>query len=181
MTSGNLLRKCVTFIHKVLCFLKSHIICKRKVQFSHSVMSHSLWPHGLQHTKILYFPLSPRVCSNSCPWVSDAIQPSHPLSSPSPPAFYLSQHQGLFKWLSCLHQVAKVLEFQLQHQSFQWTLRTLGWTGWISLQSKGLSRVFSNNTVQKHQFFGAQPSSRSNSHIHYIFWLFNNEYVFLLF
>ena len=53
-------------------------------------------------------------------WVGDAIQPSHPLSSPSPPAFYLSQHQGLFQWVSSSHQVAKVLEFQLQHQSFQW-------------------------------------------------------------
>ena len=57
-------------------------------------------------------------------WVSDAIQPSHPLSSPSPPALNLSQHQGLFKWVSSSHQVAKVLEFQLQHQSFQWTPRT---------------------------------------------------------
>ena len=57
-------------------------------------------------------------------WVSDAIQPSHPLSSPSPPAFNLSQHQCLFKWVSSLHQVAKVLEFQLQHQSFQWLFRT---------------------------------------------------------
>ena len=53
-------------------------------------------------------------------WVGDAIQPSHPLSAPSPPALNLSQHQGLFKWVSPLHQVAKVLEFQLQHQSFQW-------------------------------------------------------------
>ena len=57
-------------------------------------------------------------------WVSDAIQTSHPLSSPSPLAFSLSQHQGLFKWVSSLHQVAKVLEFQLQHQSFQWIFRT---------------------------------------------------------
>ena len=57
-------------------------------------------------------------------WVGDAIQPSHPLSSPSPPAFNLSQHQGLFRWISSLHQVAKVLEFQLQHQSFQWIFRT---------------------------------------------------------
>ena len=57
-------------------------------------------------------------------WISDAIQPSHPLSSPAPPALNLSQHQGLFKWVSSPHQVAKVLEFQLQHQSFQWTLRT---------------------------------------------------------
>ena len=56
--------------------------------------------------------------------VGDAIQPSHPLSSPSPPAFNLSQHQGLFQWISFSHQVAKVLEFQLLHQSFQWTPRT---------------------------------------------------------
>ena len=57
-------------------------------------------------------------------WVGDAIQPSHPLSSPSPPTFNLSQCQGLFKWVSSLYQVAKVFEFQLQHQSFQWTPRT---------------------------------------------------------
>ena len=78
--------------------------------------------------------------------VSDAIQPSHPLSSPSPPAPNPSQHKGLFQWVNSSHAVARVLEFQLQHQSFQWTPRTwspLGWTGWISLQSKGLSWVFS--------------------------------------
>ena len=57
-------------------------------------------------------------------WVRDAIQPSHPLSSPSPPALNLSQHQGLFQWVSSLYPVAKVLEFQLQHQSFQWTPKT---------------------------------------------------------
>ena len=110
-------------------------------------------------------------------WVGDAIQPAHPLSSPSPPALNLSQHQGLFKWVRCLYQVAKILEFQLPHQSFQWTPRTylfkdglvvspLGWTGCISLQSKGLSRVFSNTTVQKHQFFCAQLFLYSSSHIH---------------
>ena len=70
--------------------------------------------------------------------VGEAIQPSHPLSSPSPPTFNLSQHQGLFQWVSFSHHVAKGLEFQLQHQSFQWF--PLGLTGWISLQSKGLSR-----------------------------------------
>ena len=57
-------------------------------------------------------------------WVGDAIQPFHPLSSPSPPALNLSQHQGFLKWVSSSHQVAKVLEFELQHQSFQWTPRT---------------------------------------------------------
>ena len=89
-------------------------------------------------------------------WVSDAIQPFHPLLSPSPPAFNLSQHQGLFKWVSSSHHVAKVsaLTSVLPMNTQDWF--PLGWTGWISLQSKGLSRVFSNTTVQKHQFFGAQ-------------------------
>ena len=94
-------------------------------------------------------------------WVGDAIQPSHLLSSPSSPAPNPSQHRGLFQWVNSSNEVAKVLEFQLQHQSF-----SLEWTGWISLQSKGLSRVFSNTTVQKHQFFSTQLSSQSNSHIH---------------
>ena len=66
--------------------------------------------------------------------VGDAIQPSHPLSSPSPPAFNFSQHQGLFQWVSSSHQVAKVLEFQLQHQFFQWIQSTgLFRVGWLDL------------------------------------------------
>ena len=114
-------------------------------------------------------------------WVGDAIQPSHHLSSSSPPALNLSQHQGLFKWVSSSHQGAKVLEFffclfvcfstgvsastsGLPRNTQDWS--PLGWTGWISLQSKGLSRVFYNTTVQKHQFFCAQLSLQSNSHIH---------------
>ena len=98
--------------------------------------------------------------------VSDTIQPSYPLFSPSPPAFNLAQHQGLFKWVSSGGQSigvsasTSVLPVNTQDSS------SLEWTGWISLQSKGLSRVFSNTTVQKHQFFSAQPSSQSNSHIH---------------
>ena len=101
-------------------------------------------------------------------WVGDAIQPSYPLSSPSLPALNLSQHQGLFQWVSSLHQVAKVLEFQLQHQSFQRTPRTnLLWDGLVGFPcSPRDSQVFSNTTVQKHQFFSAQLSSQSNSHIH---------------
>ena len=90
----------------------------------------------------------------------DAIQPSHPLSSPSPPALNLFQHQGLFKWVSSLHQWPKYWSFRsasvLPMNTQDWS--PLGWTGWISLQSKGLSRVFSKTTVQKHQFFGAQLS-----------------------
>ena len=67
-------------------------------------------------------------------WGGDAIQPSHPLSSPSPPALNLSQHQGLFQWVSSSHQVAKVLEFQLQHQSFQWIFRTISFRiDWLDL------------------------------------------------
>ena len=94
-------------------------------------------------------------------WVGDAIQPSHPVSSPSPPAPNPSQHQGLFQWVNSLHEVAKVLGFSalasvLPKNTQDWS--PLEWTGWISLQSKGLSRVFSNTTVQKHQFFGAQLS-----------------------
>ena len=66
----------------------------------------------------------PKLAQTHVHQVSDAIQPSHSLSSPSPPAFHLSQHQGLFQWVSSLHQMAKVLELQLQHQSFQWIFRT---------------------------------------------------------
>ena len=90
--------------------------------------------------------------------VADAIQPSHPLSSPSPPAPNPSQHQGLFKWVSSSHQLAKILGVSASasvHPMNTQDWSPLGWTGWISLQSKGLSRVFSSTTVQKHQFFGA--------------------------
>ena len=101
-------------------------------------------------------------------WVSDAIQPSHPLSSPSPPAPNPSQHQALFQWVNSSHEVAKVLEFQLWHHSFQRNPRAdflqNGLVG--SPCSPRDSRVFSNTTVQKHQFFGTQLSSQSNSHIH---------------
>ena len=109
----------------------------------------------------------PELSQTHVHWVGDAIQPSHPLLSPSPPAFNLSQHQGIFQRVGSLHQVAKVMEFQLQHQSCQWIIRTgLGLTGLISLLSKGLSRVHSNTTVQKHPFFGAQLFLWPNSHIH---------------
>ena len=86
--------------------------------------------------------------------VGDAIQPSHPLSSPSPPALNLSQHQGLFNWVSSLHQVAKVLELQLQHQSFQWIFRPdflrMDWLDLLAVQETLKSLL--QYTVQKHQF-----------------------------
>ena len=89
------------------------------VQFRHSVVSNSLRPHELQHTRPPCPSPTPGVTQTHVHRVSDAIQPSHPLLSLSPPAFNLSQHKGLFKWVSSSHQVAKVLEFQLQHESFQ--------------------------------------------------------------
>ena len=100
-------------------------------------------------------------------WVSDTIQPSHLLSSPSPPALNLSQHQSLFQWpfTSGGQSIGVSASTSILPMNTQdWS--PLGWTGWISLQSKGLSRVFSNTTLQKHQFFGAQLSLQSNSHIH---------------
>ena len=84
-------------------------------------LSNTLWPHGLQHTRLPHPPLSPRVCSNSY-LLSQWCHPTISLSiAPSPPAFSLFQHQGLFQWVGSLHQMAKVLE--LQHQCFQWIFR----------------------------------------------------------
>ena len=96
--------------------------------------------------------------------VSDAIQPSHPRSSPFPLAPNPSQHQSqLFAWGGQSTGASALASF-LPKKSQGWSPSE--WISWISLQSKGLSRVFSNTTVQTHQFFGAQPSSHSNSHIH---------------
>ena len=96
-------------------------------------------------------------------WVNDAIQPSHSLSSLSPPSFNLSWHQGLFQWVSSRIRWPKYWSFSfsisLPMNIQDWF--PLGLTDWISLQSKGLSRVFSNTTVQKQQFFGAQLSLQS--------------------
>ena len=139
------------------------------VQFSHSVVSNFLWPHELQHARPPCPSPTPRVYSNSCPssqWyhpaISSSVVPfsSCPQSLPASGSFPMSK---LFAWGSQSTGVsasASVLPMNTQDQS------PLGWTGWISLQSKGLSRVFSNTTVQKHKFFVAQLSSQSNSHIH---------------
>ena len=81
-------------------------------------MFDSLWSHELQHTRLPCSSPSPGFAQTHVHWVGDTIQPSHPLSAPSPPSLNLSQHQGLFQWVGPLNQVAKVLE--LQHQSFQW-------------------------------------------------------------
>ena len=91
-------------------------------------------------------------------WVSDAIQPSHPLSSPSPKAFNLFQHQDLFQGVCSSHQVAKVLGFQfsMSPPNEYSGLTSFRMDCWMSLLSKGLSRVLSNTTVKKHQFFSTQ-------------------------
>ena len=103
---------------------RGSLIALQFIQFSHSVVSDSLEPHKLQHTRPPCPSPTPGVHPNHVHWVGDAIQPSHPLSPPSLPAFNLSQHQGLFKLGRSLPQVVKELEFQLQHQSFQWIFRT---------------------------------------------------------
>ena len=139
------------------------------VQFSHSVLSDSLRPHESQHSRPLCPSPTPGVYSNSCPssrWCHPAISSSVvPFSScPQPlPASGAFPVRQLFTWGSQSIGVsasASVLPMNTQDWS------PSGWTGWISLQSKGLSRVFCNTIVQKHQFFGAQLSSQSNSHIH---------------
>jgi len=94
------------------------------VQFSHSAVSDSFNPMDCITPGFPVPHQHPEFSQTHVHWVGDAIQPSHPLSSPPPPAFNLSQHQGLFQWVNSTHQVAKVLEFQLQHQSFQWIFRT---------------------------------------------------------
>ena len=105
-----------------------------KYQFSRSVVSDSFQPHGLQHARLPCSSPTIGVYSNSSPLSPDAIQPSHPLLSPSLPAFNISQHQGLFKWISSSRQVAKVLEFQIQHQSFQWIFGLISFRmDWLAL------------------------------------------------
>ena len=96
----------------------------KSLQFSCSVVSNSLWLMDCSTPGLPVHHQLPELAHAHVHRVGDAIQPSHPLSSPFPPAFNLSQHQGLFQWVSSSHQVAKVLEFQPQHQSFQWTSRT---------------------------------------------------------
>ena len=161
-------------------------------------MSNSLWTFGLQNTRLLYPPLSPdRYCylvAQSCltsamprtaahqdslsftisqfaqtqPWVSDDIQPSHPLPPPSPPAFNLSQHQGLFQWAGSSHQVARSSEVQFSHQFFQWILRVdflYDWLVWSpcsprdSPESSPVSQLESINYLAFSLLYGPNLSS----------------------
>ena len=138
-------------------------------QFSCSVVSDSLWPHELQHARPPCPSPTPRVHSDSRPlswWchpaISSSVVPffSCPESLPASDSFSMSQ---LFAWggqSTGVSALASVLPKNTQDWS------PLEWIGWISMQSKGHSRVFSNTTLQKHQFFGSQLFSQSNSHIH---------------
>ena len=155
------------YIHTYLYTIDSCNISS--VQFSRSVVSNSLWPHELQHARPPCPSSTPRVHSNSHPlsqWCHPAISSSVipfsycPQSLPTSEYFPMSQ---LFTWGGQSIGVS-ALASVLPKKSQDWS--PLEWTGWISLQSKGLSRVFSNTTIQKQQFFGVQLSSQSNSHIH---------------
>ena len=116
---------------------------------------------------ILYY--LPEFAQIQVHWVGDAIQPSHPLSLPSLPALNLSQHHGLFQWVGCFfvsggQRIGASVSVSVLPVNIQGGF-LLELTGWISLQSKGLSSVFPSTAIQKHQFFGTQPSWWSNSHI----------------
>ena len=138
------------------------------VQFSLSVVSNSLWPQGLQHVRLPCPSLTPGAYSNSCPksrWCHPIISSSViPFSSclqsfTASGSFRMSQFFASGGQSIGISASASVLPMNIQ----DWF--PLGWTSWISLQSKGLSRVFSNTTIQKHQFFGFQFSLQSNFHI----------------
>ena len=146
-----------------------HVFQFSSVQFSLSVESDSFWPHESQHTRPPCPSPTPGIHPDSRPssqWCHPAISSSVipftscPQSLPASESFPMSQ---LFTWGGQSTGVSALTSF-LPKKSQGWSPSE--WTGWISLQSKGLSRVFSNTTDQKHQFFSAQPSSQSNSHIH---------------
>ena len=150
------------------CTHEIYIMLQVSVQFNRSVVSDSLWLHGLQHARPPCPSPTPRVHPNSCPlsrWCHPAISSSVipfsscPQSLPASGSFPISQ---LFAWGGQSTGVSASASAPPMNTQ-DWS--PLGWTGWISLQSKGFSRVFSNTTVQKHWFFGAQLSSQSNSHI----------------
>ena len=152
-----------------MSWFDTYVLLNDSVQFSHSVVSHSLWPHESQHAR------------PPCPSPTTGV---HSDSRPSSQWHHPAISSSVVPFSSCSQSLPALASFPMS-QLFTWGGQSTGisasasvppkksqgwspseWTGWISLQSKGLSRVFSNTTVQKHQFFGAQPSSPSNSHIH---------------
>ena len=143
-------------------YLTVHYL-KKYIQFSsvHSVMSDSLWPHGLQHARPPCPSPTPRVCPNSCPlsqWchpvISSSVVPFSSRLQSFPASGYFLVSQFFVSGVQSIRvsPSASILPMNIQD------CFPLGWTGWISLQSKGISRVFSNTTVQKHQLFHAHLS-----------------------
>ena len=158
-------------IFQCTIYLSFCLLFTISVQFSRSVVSNSLQSHESQHARTPCPSPTPGVHSNPCPssgwchpYISSSIIPfsSCPQSLPASGSFPMSQ---LFTWGGRSIGVS-ALASVLPKNTQDWS--PLEWTGWISLQSKGLSRVFSNTTVQKHQFFSTQLSSQSNSHILYM-------------
>ena len=166
LNPGCLLSLCLAWGKRYIFVNLSSLLCSS--QFSLSVMSDSLQPHGLQHTRLSCPSLTPRACSNSCPliqWchptISSSVIPFSRLQSfPASGSFPISQFFTSGGQSIGASASASVLPKNIQ----DWF--PLGWTGWISLQSKGLSRVFSNTTVRKHQLFSAQSSLWPNTHNH---------------
>ena len=136
--------------------------------FSHSVVSDSLQPHRLQHTRLpCPLPL-PELAQTPVHRVGDVIQPSHPLSSPSSPVFSCSQHQGLFQWVSSLHQVAKVLELQLQHWALQWIFRVdflKDWPVGSPCCSRDSQEVFSRETAPHNRWTGQSIGASASTSV----------------
>ena len=138
------------------------------VQFSRSVVSDSLWPMECSMPVLVHHQLQEHAQAH-IHWVGDSIQPSHPLSFPFLLAFNLSQHQGFFKWVNSSHQVAQVLELQLQHQSFQWICRTdsfrIDWFDLLAVQ--GILKSLLQHHSSKESILQAFSFLlRSNSRIH---------------
>ena len=158
---------CITNSHCCAC-RTNNIVNQLSVQFSHSVLSDSLWPHGPQHARPSCPSPTPGVYSNSCPLsqvhptISSSVVPfsSHLQSFPASGSFQMSQFFAAGGQSIGVSALSSVLPRNTQDWS------PLGWAGWISLPFKRLSRVSSNTTVQNHQFFSTQLSLLSNSHIH---------------
>ena len=147
--------KALILLPTVLCLEFSSVWVYLSVQFSHSVMSNSFWPHGLQHARLLCPSPAPRTCSNSCPSSQRGHPTSQTLSSPSPPAFSFFPSIRVFSNESVLHiRWPKYWSFSISPSNDYSGLISfsIDWSDLLAVQET-LSRVFSNTTVQKHHFF----------------------------
>ena len=157
-----------TSIHSFSGTLSTRLLFVVQLLLSHIQLSH---PMDCMGCSILGFPVLHHLlepAQTHIHWVGDAIQPSCPVLSPSPPTFSLSQHQGLYQWVGSSHQVSQVLELQPQHQSLQWIFRIdyfrIYWFDLLEVQVSLKSLLQQHSS--KHQFFSPQVSLWSSSHIH---------------